>query len=134
MTIRHRTIQSNIRCSSINTQEPAKIRSKQYYDRKANPQLFNKDYIYLLKEPLRGKFDEQYKESYKILEILGNNNIKLAISDKRTRIVHSDKLKVCRTNQPSRHNPTSPSRRRHLHYFTTLGPIPPSPRANGPST
>jgi len=99
MTIHDRTIQSNIRRSSINTQEPAKIRSKQYYNHKANPQLFNKDYIYLLKEPLRGKLDEQYKGSYKILEILGNNNIKLAISDKRTRIVHSDKLKVCRTNR-----------------------------------
>jgi len=39
--------------------EHAKIRSKQYCDRKANPLVFNKDdYIYLLKEPLRGKFDE----------------------------------------------------------------------------
>jgi len=45
-------------------------------------------YVYLLKEPLRGKFDEQYKSPYKILEILGNNNKKLAISNKRTRIVH----------------------------------------------
>jgi len=53
----------------------------------ANPQVFNKDdYVYLLKEPLRGKFDEQYKGPDEILEILGNNNIKLAISDKRIRI------------------------------------------------
>jgi len=41
--------------------EHAKIRSE-YYDRKVNPQAFNKhDYVYLLKEPLKGKFDEQYK-------------------------------------------------------------------------
>jgi len=53
--------------------------------------------MYLLKKPSKGKFDEQYKGLYKILGILGNNNVKLAISDKRTRIVHSDKLKVCRT-------------------------------------
>jgi len=54
----------------------AKIRSKQYYDRKANPQAFNKDdYVYLLKEPLKGKFDEQYEGSYKILEILKNNKM-----------------------------------------------------------
>jgi len=39
--------------------------------------------MYLLKEPLKGKFDEQYKGPYKILEILGNNNVKLAISDKK---------------------------------------------------
>jgi len=52
--------------------------------------VFNKDnYVYLLKESLKDKFDEQYKGPYKILEILGNNNVKLAISDKRTRIVHS---------------------------------------------
>jgi len=54
-------------------------------------QVFNKDnYVYLLKESLKDKFDEQYKGPYKILEILGNNNIKLSISDKRTRIVHSE--------------------------------------------
>jgi len=34
------------------------------------------------------------KKPYKILEILGNNNVKLAISDKRTIIVHSDKLNI----------------------------------------
>jgi len=63
---------------------------------KINPQAFNKhDYVYLLKESLKGKFDEQYKGPHKILKILGNNNIKLAISDKWTRIVHSNKLKVC---------------------------------------
>jgi len=78
----------------------AKIRSKQYYGHKANPQVFNKDYIYLLKEPLKGKFDEQYKGSYKILEILGNINVKFAISDKRIRIVYSNKLKVCKTRPP----------------------------------
>jgi len=82
--IRDRTIQSYIQRSS-----------------KANPQVFNKDdYIYLLKESLRDKFDEQYKGFYKILEtleILENNNVKLAISDKRTRIVYSNKLKVYKT-------------------------------------
>jgi len=46
---------------------------------------------------MRDKFDEQYKGLYKILEILRNNNVKLAINDKRTRIVHSDKLKIYKT-------------------------------------
>jgi len=60
----------------------SKITSMWYYDHdhRANSQVFKKDdYVYLLKEPLRVKFDEQYKESYKILE---NHNIKLAISNK----------------------------------------------------
>jgi len=81
--------------------EHAKLRSKQYHDRKINPQTLNKDdYAYLLKEPSKGIFDEQYRGPYKILETLGNNNVKLAISNKRTRIVHSDKLKICKA-QPA---------------------------------
>jgi len=32
--------------------EHSNIKSKEYYDRKANPQIFN-DYVYLLKESLR---------------------------------------------------------------------------------
>jgi len=34
-----------------------------------------------LKEALKEKFDEQYKGPYQILQILRNNNVKLAISD-----------------------------------------------------
>jgi len=93
------TIQSNIRTSARKNLEHAKIRCNRYYDRKANSQVFNKDnYVYLLKEPLRGKFNEQYKRIYRISEILGNNNVKLDISDKRTKIVHSDMLKIYKTH------------------------------------
>jgi len=53
----------------------------------------------------------------KILEILANNNVKLPISDKQTRIVHSDTLKVY-TIWPSRRNDIAismtPSLLRHL--------------------
>jgi len=56
------------------------IGSKRYYDRKTNPQEFKQcDYVYLLKEPLKSKFDEQYKGSYKILETLDNNNVRLEV-------------------------------------------------------
>jgi len=90
-------LNTRLRCRIFDAQtltcknlEHAKIRSK-YYDRKANPQAFNKhDYVYLLKEPLKGKFDEQCKRPYKILEILeilGNNNVKLAISGQKLYIV-----------------------------------------------
>jgi len=75
----------------------AKIRSMRYYDRKTNPQTFKEDhYVYLLKEPSKSKFDKQYTGPYKILEIL-ENNVKLAISDKRIKIVHSDKLRISKT-------------------------------------
>jgi len=39
----------------------------------------------------------KYKGPYRILEILKNNIVKLVISNKRIRIVHSDMLKICKT-------------------------------------
>jgi len=108
----------NAQASARQNIEYAIIRSKRHYDCKANPQVFSKDdYVYLLKESLKGKFDKQYKGSYKILEILENNNIKLAISDKRIRSVHNEKLKICKTRPTDLpYNPISPSRRCHLYY------------------
>jgi len=58
-------------------------------------QVFKKYYVYLLKNSLKAKFDKQYKGLYRILEILRNNKVKLTISDKRKKIVNSDKLKKC---------------------------------------
>lgn len=72
----------------------AKIRSKMYYDRKLCTRKFKvDDNIYLLKEPQKGKLGDQYTGPYRILEILGNHNVKIAISAHKSRIVHQDKLK-----------------------------------------
>jgi len=44
------------------------MRFTRYYDPKANPQVFKEnDYVYLLKKTSKGKFDEQYIGSHKIL-------------------------------------------------------------------
>ncbi|KAH0949636.1 hypothetical protein HN011_007407 [Eciton burchellii] len=57
-----------------------KMGSKRYYDRRTNPQEFKQcDYVYLLKEPLKSKFDEQYIGAHKILETLDNNNVRLEV-------------------------------------------------------
>lgn len=75
----------------------AKQRSKRYYDKKCNPQTFQRgNQVYLLAEPIKGKFADQYRGPYEILEVLKNNNVKLAVSKNRTRIVHCDKLKKLR--------------------------------------
>jgi len=74
----------------------AKIRSKRYYDRRTNPQAFKHNYVYLLKEPSKSKCDEQYIGSFQILETLDNNNVRLEISDKRTKLVHGDKIRICK--------------------------------------
>lgn len=75
----------------------AKHRSKRYYDRKVNPRIFKQgDQVYLLKEPVKGKFADQYTGPHEILEVLNNNNIKITISRDKTRTVHADKLKKLR--------------------------------------
>jgi len=50
----------------------------------------------LLKEPIKGKLVDQYTGPHEVLEILDNNNIKIAISKDRTQTVHGDKLKKLR--------------------------------------
>jgi len=74
-----------------------------------NPQVFKKDdYVYLLKQPTKGKLDKQYTGPYKIIETLENNNIKIAISDGKVKVVHRDKLKIYKI-RPSRLSGHKPS-------------------------
>lgn len=71
----------------------AKERSKNYYDKRARPYDFKLgQLVYLLKEPTH-KLGDQYSGPYQILEMLGNNNVKIGISARKTRLVHTDKLK-----------------------------------------
>jgi transposase InsO family protein len=72
----------------------AKERSKYYYDQRINPRQFKiGDYVFLLKEPKKGKFSAHYIGPYEITEILPSNNAKIMI-DNKPRIVHIDKLKL----------------------------------------
>lgn len=74
----------------------AKVRSKIYYDRKVNEQQFRAgNKVYLLKEPKKGKFDNQYTGPYTILEIINNVNARINING-RHKIVHFNKLKHAR--------------------------------------
>jgi len=62
----------------------AKVKSKYYYAKKINPCIFNKDnYVYLLKQPQKGKLDNQYVGPFAILDKIGNHNVKLSIGKKR---------------------------------------------------
>lgn len=75
----------------------SKYRNKRYYDRKMNPvDIAVGTQVYLIKEPKRGKLDNQYTGPYEVLEILGKNNVRLSFNN-RDRIVHMDKLKLART-------------------------------------
>ena len=75
----------------------AKERSKKYYDRRANPCNFRVgDEVYLSKEPTKDKLSDQYVGPYIIESILPYNNVKIRINVTKTRIVHSDKIKMNR--------------------------------------
>ncbi|CAK9812938.1 Retrovirus-related Pol polyprotein from transposon 17.6 [Anthophora plagiata] len=72
----------------------SKLKSKTYYDRKINPQIFQpSDPVFLLKEPKRGKLSDNYTGPYRIHEVLGNNNVKIFVNGK-ARTVHTNKLKL----------------------------------------
>lgn len=80
----------------------AKERSKYYYDRQVKPQRFEAgNSVYLLKEPSKGKLGNQYIGPYDIIQILPKNNVKLAIGDNRTRIVHQDKIRLNKAKRPT---------------------------------
>jgi len=62
-----------------------------------NPQSLKAgDFVYLQKEPLKGKLSDQYTGSYEILEILPLNNVKINVKGK-PRVVHQDKVKLSRS-------------------------------------
>lgn len=83
-------IQTDARRNLIQSKE----RSKYYYDRMLNVKTFDVGtYVFLLKEPQKGKFAIQYTGPHQIIELLPNNNVKILI-DNRPRIVHADKLKI----------------------------------------
>ncbi|XP_017797025.1 PREDICTED: uncharacterized protein LOC108578250 [Habropoda laboriosa] len=74
----------------------AKLKYKHYYDRKLKPVEFHVgDKVFLLKEPRKGKFDAQYTGPYVVTQLFANNNVEITIRNK-SRVVHSNKLKMCK--------------------------------------
>lgn len=63
------------------------------YEPDHNSDDTEKDDVFLLKEPKRGKLGNQYTGPHKIAEVLPNNNIKLTINGK-PRVVHHNKLRL----------------------------------------
>ena len=72
----------------------AKCKSKVYYDKRVNAKHFREgEMVYLLKDPIRGKFEGQYVGPCKILEVdYGTRNVRIQKGN-RTRVVHMDKIK-----------------------------------------
>ena len=77
----------------------AKNKSKKYYDRHINPRNFKiGDYVYLLKGPKLNKFGDHYTGPHKILEIIDNTNVRIALN-KTNKVVHANRLRISHINQ-----------------------------------
>lgn len=91
----------------------SKERSKKYYDQRINPDKFRiGDKVFLLKEPTH-KLGDQYTGPHKIIEILGESNVRLELSPNHTRVVHMNKLRgERRARPPTPPQADAPQRRR----------------------
>jgi hypothetical protein len=73
----------------------AKERAKAYYDQKAHPvEIKIGDSVWLASGPKPHKFDDQYSGPYLVLETWDNGNVKIQISERRSKIVHSNRLRI----------------------------------------
>lgn len=81
--------------------QKAKLKSKLYYDRRANPENFNiGDSAFMLNEQQKGKFSSEYTGPYKIIKTLDNGNIKIKLRRERTRVVHVNRLRRAFYDEP----------------------------------
>jgi len=107
----------------------AKKRSKKYYDQKANTRKFKiGDNVYILKEPVKGKLSNQYKGPYKLVEVLKNHNVKIAVSRNKYRIVHEDKIKLSPHCAPTTSYPHSDTEENITEDRTEDRPVRKKPR------
>lgn len=92
----------------------SKERSKKYYNRKTNPQIFQiGDLVYLIKEPSGRKLDDQYTRQYEVIEKLSSCNVKLDLGNNRTKLVHQDKIRTAKAGvNPTLHD-TKVKRQEH---------------------
>lgn len=81
--------------TAVQNLEKAKQRSKGYYDQALKPYKFNvNDFVYLLREPKRSKFDCDWLGPYKINQMLNNLTAELTLGKNKFKIVHTNKLKL----------------------------------------
>ena len=94
----------NIREIGRHNLENSKFRQKHYYNRKVSSVQYHRGGEVMLLKPKRNKFSNEYDGPYVIMDVLENNNVKLAISPRLTRIVHQDRIKKAYIS--SNHNNT----------------------------
>ncbi|XP_011859426.1 PREDICTED: uncharacterized protein LOC105556922 [Vollenhovia emeryi] len=97
----------------------SKERTKNYYDKRVHQKTFKQgDNVFLLKEPRKGKFGNQYSGPYKVLEVLTSNNIRILFRNK-PRVVHADKLKLTSRDPTTLHENLSHDGSRTTEFLPT---------------
>ena len=77
----------------------SKLRYKKYYDRHINEETFKPgDPIFVLIEPRKGKFGDQYSGPHTILEVIPSQNLRISWKGK-TKIIHANKARLGRLRE-----------------------------------
>ena len=72
----------------------AKQRSKNYYDKKANPKEIKiGDFVWPQSGPKPHKFENHYSGPYRVIEVWENGNVKIQITGNKSKVVHSNRLR-----------------------------------------
>lgn len=78
----------------------AKLRSKEYYDKRIYPETFHAgERVFLVNDRKFNKFSNEYSGPYQIVECLDHENVQIKIRN-TTQIVHTNKLKKCAYDEP----------------------------------
>ena len=73
-------------------------RNKKYYDQHLHTQEFKRgDFVFLLKGQKPHKFEDQYTGPFEVEQVYDNYNVRIK-TWKRSKVVHSNRLKIAHIN------------------------------------
>ena len=103
-TYNHYLSKLNIRVQELQTAaaeklKQSKLRYKKYYNRHIIEETFKPgDAVFVLIEPRKGKFGDQYSGPHTILEVIPSQNLKISWKGK-TKIIHANKARLGRIRE-----------------------------------
>ena len=78
-----------------------KQRAKEYYDKKSNHNFKIGNFVCFESGTKSHKFENQYSGPYLVFEIWENGKIKLQIKENKTKVVHSNRLRLSHVKPPA---------------------------------
>ena len=73
----------------------AKLKYKYHYDQKSHVESYEiGEYVYLKKKPRSSKLDDHHEGPYKVTNVTTDQNVEIAITETKRKIVHKNKHKL----------------------------------------